>query len=130
MTLIPVILPISNALIVHFLKKETLVDKSVLGFYTILLVSALFFGIGMESLARTQLYKYLPYTLIWILLSLVYFVAPTVYAAYTVRRLDEKRDLTRQMFTFAAYFSLVYMLMHIRVTSNWQVIQTCAQPTY
>lgn len=111
----------------HFLKKKTPLDNFVLGVYTLLLVLVLFFNTGLESLARTQLYKYLPYTLIWVLLSLVYFLGPTTYAAYTVYRLDEKRTLLHQAFTFIAYFSVIYMLIHIRVTSNWQVIESCVQ---
>lgn len=127
MTLIPLILPISNALSMHFMKKEKVLDKIILAFYTLLLVLSLFFGTGLERLAQTQLYKYLPYTLIWVLLIVVYLLGPTVYAAYTVRRIDNKRNLSHQAFAFVAYFSLVYLLMHIRVTSNWQVIESCSK---
>lgn len=127
MTFIPLILPISNALSMHFLNESNKLDKGILIFYNLLLVLALFFNTGLVQLARTRLYMYLPYTLIWLLLSLVYFLVPTVYAGYTVKRLSEKQTYAKQMATFVAYFSVIYMLLHVRVTSNWQVIQTCKQ---
>lgn len=127
MTFIPLILPISNALSMHFLNESNKLDKGILIFYNLLLVLALFFNTGLVQLARTRLYMYLPYTLIWLLLSVVYFLVPTVYAGYTVKRLSEKQTYAKQMATFVAYFSVIYMLLHVRVTSNWQVIQTCKQ---
>jgi hypothetical protein len=127
MTFIPLILPISNALSMHFLNQSNKLDKGILIFYNLLLVLALFFNTGLVQLARTRLYMYLPYTLIWLMLSVVYFLAPTVYAGYTVKRLSEKQTYAKQMATFVAYFSVIYMLLHVRVTSNWQVIQTCKQ---
>lgn len=127
MTFIPLILPISNALSMYFLNESNKLDKGILIFYNLLLVLALFFNTGLVQLARTRLYMYLPYTLIWLLLSVVYFLVPTVYAGYTVKRLSEKQTYAKQMATFVAYFSVIYMLLHVRVTSNWQVIQTCKQ---
>lgn len=127
MTFIPLILPISNALSMHFLNESNKLDKGILIFYNLLLILALFFNTSLVQLARTRLYMYLPYTLIWLILSVVYFLVPTVYAGYTVKRLSEKQTYAKQMATFVAYFSVIYMLLHVRVTSNWQVIQTCNQ---
>jgi hypothetical protein len=127
MTLIPLILPISNAISMFLIDKANTLDKSVGTFYGLMLVLALFFNFGLVNLSRNYLYRFLPYTLIWIMLSLVYFLGPVMYAGYTVRRLNHNEDYQKQASSFVAYFSLVYLLLHIRVTSNWQVIESCAR---
>ena len=125
---ISLILPVSNAIALRFLNRSNPADMVVLVFYALMLILALFFNVGLVKLARTQLYRYLPYTLIWALLSLVYLIGPFVYSASAVYRLNNnKTDYGKQVALLLAYFSVVYILLHVRVTSNWQVIETCSQ---
>lgn len=124
--IIPLILPISNAIALHFLDKSSPVDIAVLSFYGLMLIMGLFFNTGLVNLARTQLYKFLPYTLIWVLLTLVYFVGPMMYSASAVYRLNKENDYKKQIALMLAYFSLVYVMLHVRVNSNWQVIESCS----
>lgn len=121
--IIPLILPVSNAIALRFIDRHSPVDIAVLVFYGLMLLLGLFFNFGLVKLARTQLYRFLPYTLIWVLLSLVYFVGPLVYSATTVYRLNKQNNVEKQIALMLAYFSVVYILLHVRVSSNWQVIE-------
>jgi len=123
--IIPLILPVSNAIALRFIDKSGPADIAVLSFYGLMLLLGLFFNVGLVKLARTQLYRFLPYTLIWVLLSLVYFVGPLVYSAAAVYRLNNKEKYDKQIVLLLAYFSVVYILLHVRVNSNWQVIESC-----
>lgn len=123
--IIPLILPVSNAIALRFIDKSGPADIAVLSFYGLMLMLGLFFNVGLVKLARTQLYRFLPYTLIWVLLSLVYFVGPLVYSASAVYRLNNKEKYDKQIALLLAYFSVVYILLHVRVNSNWQVIESC-----
>jgi GH24 family phage-related lysozyme (muramidase) len=123
---IPLILPVSNAIALRFLEKDSPADIAVLSFYGLMLLLSLFFNVGLVKLARSYLYRFLPYTLIWALLSLVYFIGPLVYSASAVYRLNNKEKYEKQIALLLAYFSVVYILLHVRVSSNWQVIESCA----
>lgn len=123
--IIPLILPVSNAIALRFIDRSGPADIAVLSFYGLMLLLGMFFNVGLVKLARTQLYRFLPYTLIWLLLSLVYFVGPLVYSASAVYRLNNKEKYDKQIALLLAYFSVVYILLHVRVNSNWQVIESC-----
>ena len=126
---IPLILPVANAVALRFIDRTNPVDIAVLVFYGIMLLLGLFFNVGLVKLARSQLYRFLPYTVIWGILLLVYWVGPFVYSASAVYRLNNNnKDYSKQIALLIAYFSVVYILLHVRVNSNWQVIENkCSQ---
>lgn len=125
--IIPLILPVSNAIALRFINRHSPADIAVLVFYGLMLLLGLFFNVGLVKLARSYLYRFLPYTMIWVLLSLVYFVGPLVYSATAVYRLNKDNNYEKQIALLLAYFSVVYILLHVRVNSNWQVIESCNQ---
>lgn len=136
-TLIPLIFPIVNLLSVYYLDtscKKSCETKSVKGvkigvfaLYTLLLFAALILRSDLVGVSRTVLYKYMPFMFVWLLLTLVYFVLPAFVSVATIYESNrcyrkECNKYAYQGILFIAYFTLVYLLLNIRVTQNWQVL--------
>lgn len=136
-TMIPLIFPIVNLLSVYYLdtsckkKCETKFTKwiklGVFALYTLLLFAALILRSDLVGVSRTVLYKYMPFMFVWLLLTLVYFVLPVFVSVATIHESNrcyqkECNKYAYQGILFIAYFTLVYLLLNIRVTQNWQVL--------
>lgn len=136
-TLIPLFFPIVNLLSVYYLdtscKKscETKFTKwiklGVFVLYTLLLFAALILRSDLVGVSRTVLYKYMPFMFVWLLLTFVYFVLPVFVSVATIHESNrcyhkECNKYAYQGILFIAYFTLIYLLLNIRVTQNWQVL--------
>jgi uncharacterized membrane protein len=142
-TLIPVVLTLVNLLSMYYIDnacaKKTKFPwyrTTVFGLYTMLLFSTLFFSTDLVSVARNQLYYHVPFMLLWLLLILVYIMVPIGSSMAAIRHIHDKQCANRfgkHFALFLAYFSMVYVLLNIRATTNLQIIDrqtNCAIATY
>lgn len=135
-TLIPLVFPVVNLLGMYFLNnscKKTCESESKKGvkigvfvLYALLLFAALILRTDLVGVSREVLYKYVPFMLIWLLLTVVYFVLPVFVSVAAIHESNEcYKECNKYAFQtilFIAYFTLVYLLLNIRVTQNWQVL--------
>jgi len=139
-TLIPLIFPIINFIGMYYLntsckkpcesKSKKWVKLSTFLLYALLLFAALILRSDLVGVSRAVLYKYVPFPVIWLLLAIVYFVLPVFVSVATIHESNicykECNKYGFQAILFIAYFTLVYLLLNIRVTQNWQVIDKLA----
>lgn len=138
-TLIPTVFPLVNLIGLYFMKNsctnkstceipnyKKAIKMIVFILYAFLLFATIILRSDLIDVSRTSLYMYLPFTLIWLLLTVVYFVLPVFVSVATIHETNNCYDkCNKYMFhsiLFLAYFTLVYLLLNIRVTQNWQVL--------
>jgi len=142
-SLIPLLFPLANLIGMYYLsnscklvcknKRAKIMKIIVFMLYIMLLFAALFFNKDLINISREILYRYMPTMAIWLLLTMVYFVIPILVAVATIHQsntcYDDCNKYGYHSVVFMAYFSLVYLLLNIRVTQNWQVVDSkiCSQ---
>jgi len=142
-TLLPIVLTVFNLLSMYYVdnacaKKTKFPWPRTIMFslYTMLLFGTLFFGTDLASVVRNQLYYRMPFTLLWMLLVLFYFMIPVLSSMAAIRHIHDKQCTNRfgkHVALFVAYFSMVYVLLNIRATRNLRIVDrlsNCAISTY